>query len=148
MAARDEARPILVVIDGHSLLYRGFYATRMLTTSDGRPTNAVFSFTNMLLSLLDTVKPAAIVVAFDAPERTFRHEAFAEYKAHRQEAPDEFRPQVAMTRQLLEAMGIPTLVEPGFEAGRFGGHDCSSCTRTGLRGAYLHRRPRPAPVDQ
>jgi DNA polymerase I len=116
MAARDEARPILVVIDGHSLLYRGFYATRMLTTSDGRPTNAVFSFTNMLLSLLDTVKPAAIVVAFDAPERTFRHEAFAEYKAHRQEAPDEFRPQVAMTRQLLEAMGIPTLVEPGFEA--------------------------------
>jgi DNA polymerase I len=116
MAARDEARPILVVIDGHSLLYRGFYATRMLTTSDGRPTNAVFSFTNMLLSLLDTVKPAAIVVAFDAPAPTFRHEAFVEYKAHRQEAPDEFRPQVEMTRQLLQAMGIPTLAEPGFEA--------------------------------
>ncbi len=116
MAARDAARPILVVIDGHSLLYRGFYATRMLTTSDGRPTNAVFSFTNMLLALLDTVKPNAIVVAFDAPTPTFRHEAFGEYKAHRPEAPDEFRPQVEMTRQLLQAMGIPTLVEPGFEA--------------------------------
>lgn len=109
-------RPTLVIIDGHSLLYRGFYATRMLTTSDGRPTNAVFSFTNMLLSLLDTVQPEAIVVAFDAPAPTFRHEAFVEYKAHRQEAPDEFRPQVEMTRQLLQAMGIPTLAEPGFEA--------------------------------
>jgi len=116
MAAQGEARPILVVIDGHSLLYRGFYATRMLTTSDGRPTNAVFSFTNMLLSLLDSVQPAAIVVAFDAPAPTFRHEAFVEYKAHRQEAPDEFRPQVEMTRQLLGAMGIPTLTIPGFEA--------------------------------
>ncbi len=116
MVARDEARPLLVVIDGHSLLYRGFYATRMLTTSDGRPTNAVFSFTNMLLSLLDSVQPQAIVVAFDAPAPTFRHSAFVEYKAHRQETPDEFRPQVEMTRQLLQAMGIPTLAEPGFEA--------------------------------
>jgi DNA polymerase-1 len=116
MATKREGRPILVVIDGHSLLYRGFYATRMLTTSDGRPTNAVFGFTNMLLSLLDTVQPAAIVVAFDAPAPTFRHEAFVEYKAHRRETPDEFRPQVETTRQLLEAMGIPTLAEPGFEA--------------------------------
>ncbi|MCS7066384.1 MAG: hypothetical protein NZL85_08955, partial [Fimbriimonadales bacterium] len=110
------SRPTLVIIDGHSLLYRGFYATRMLTTSDGRPTNAVFSFTNMLLTLLDSVKPAAIMVAFDAPAPTFRHEAFVEYKAHRQETPDEFRPQVEMTRQLLQAMGISTLAEPGFEA--------------------------------
>ncbi len=116
MGVERGARPILVVIDGHSLLYRGFYATRMLTTSDGRPTNAVFSFTNMLLSLLNTVEPAAIVVAFDAPAPTFRHEAFVEYKAHRQETPDEFRPQVEMTRQLLQALGIPTLAEPGFEA--------------------------------
>ncbi len=88
----------------------------MLTTSDGRPTNAVFSFTNMLLSLLDTVKPDSIIVAFDAPAPTFRHEAYLEYKAHRQETPDEFRPQVEMTRRLLEAMGIPTLAIEGFEA--------------------------------
>ncbi len=109
-------RPTLVIIDGHSLLYRGFYATRPLTTSDGRPTNAVYSFTNMLLSLLDTVKPDAIVVAFDSPAPTFRHEAFTEYKAQRRETPSEFRPQVEMTRRLLEAMGIPVLAEEGFEA--------------------------------
>lgn len=109
-------RPTLVVIDGHSLLYRGFYATRPLTTSDGRPTNAVYSFTNMLLSLLEQVKPNAIVVAFDSPAPTFRHEAFADYKAHRRETPDEFRPQVAMTQALLEAIGIPVLAEEGLEA--------------------------------
>ncbi|MEJ5295707.1 MAG: 5'-3' exonuclease H3TH domain-containing protein, partial [Fimbriimonadales bacterium] len=109
-------RPTLVVIDGHSLLYRGFYATRPLTTSDGRPTNAVYSFTNMLLSLLEQVKPDSIIVAFDAPAPTFRHEAFVEYKAHRREAPDEFRPQVPMTQALLEAMGIPVLMEEGLEA--------------------------------
>lgn len=109
-------RPTLVVIDGHSLLYRGFYATRPLTTSDGRPTNAVYSFTNMLLSLLEQVKPDSIIVAFDAPAPTFRHEAFVEYKAHRRETPDDFRPQVPMTQALLEAMGIPVLVEEGLEA--------------------------------
>lgn len=109
-------RPTLVVIDGHSLLYRGFYATRPLSTSDGRPTNAVYSFTNMLLSLLEQVKPDAIIVAFDSPAPTFRHEAFVEYKAHRRETPDEFRPQVAMAQNLLGAMGIPVLVEEGLEA--------------------------------
>ncbi len=109
-------RPTLVIIDGHSLLYRGFYATRPLTTSDGRPTNAVYAFTNMLLSMLEQFQPDAIVAAFDAPAPTFRHEAFTEYKAHRRETPDEFRPQVEMTRRLLEAMGVPTLSEEGFEA--------------------------------
>ncbi len=111
-----ERRPTLVIIDGHSLLYRGFYATRPLTTSDGTPTNAVYAFTNMLLSLLERVQPDAIVVAFDAHAPTFRHEAFTEYKAHRHETPEAFRPQVEMTRRLLEAMGVPTLSEEGFEA--------------------------------
>ncbi|MFN3689939.1 MAG: DNA polymerase I, partial [Fimbriimonadales bacterium] len=109
-------RPTLVIIDGHSLLYRGFYATRPLTTSDGRPTNAVYAFTNMLFSMLEQFQPDAIVAAFDAPAPTFRHEAFTGYKAHRRETPDEFRPQVEMTRRLLEAMGIATLSEEGFEA--------------------------------
>lgn len=111
-----ERRPTLVIIDGHSLLYRGFYATRPLTTSDGTPTNAVYAFTNMLLSLLERVQPDALVVAFDAPAPTFRHEAFADYKAHRRETPEAFRPQVELTRQLLQAMGVPTLSEEGFEA--------------------------------
>ncbi len=109
-------RPTLVIIDGHSLLYRGFYATRPLTTSDGRPTNAVYAFTNMLLSMLEQFQPDAIVAAFDAPAPTFRHEAFTEYKAHRRETPEEFRPQVEMTCRLLEAMGAATVSEEGFEA--------------------------------
>lgn len=109
-------RPTLVIIDGHSLLYRGFYATRPLTTSDGRPTNAVYAFTNMLLSMLEQFQPDAIVAAFDAPAPTFRHEAFTEYKAHRRETPEEFRPQVEMTRRLLEAIGAATISEEGFEA--------------------------------
>lgn len=109
-------RPTLVIIDGHSLLYRGFYATRPLSTSDGRPTNAVYAFTNMLLSMLERFQPDAIVATFDAPAPTFRHEAFTEYKAHRRETPDEFKPQVEMTQRLLQAMGIPTLSEEGFEA--------------------------------
>lgn len=109
-------KPKLVIIDGHSLLFRGFFATRMLTTSDGRPTNAVYSFTNMLLSLLESEQPDAVIVALDAPAKTFRHEEFVEYKAHRRETPEDFSPQVSMTKHLLKAFGIPVLEVPGYEA--------------------------------
>lgn len=109
-------KPKLVIIDGHSLLFRGFFATRMLTTSDGRPTNAVYSFTNMLLSLLESEQPDAVIVALDAPAKTFRHEEFVEYKAHRRETPEDFSPQVGMTKHLLKAFGIPVVEVPGYEA--------------------------------
>jgi DNA polymerase-1 len=109
-------KPKLIIIDGHSLLFRGFFATRMLTTSDGRPTNAVYSFTNMLLSLLESEQPDAVIVALDAPVKTFRHEEFVEYKAHRRETPEDFSPQVGMTKHLLQAFGIPVLEVPGYEA--------------------------------
>lgn len=114
MARRGNRK--LVLIDGHSLLYRGFFATRMLTTSDGRPTNAVYSFTNMLLSLLETEKPDSIIVAFDAPAKTFRHEEFVEYKAHRRETPDELAQQVPLAKRLVQSFGIPIIEVPGFEA--------------------------------
>ncbi|MCW5934691.1 MAG: DNA polymerase I [Fimbriimonadia bacterium] len=106
----------LLIIDGHSLLYRGFFATRPLSTVDGRPTNAVYSFMNMLLSLLESEQPDSVIVAFDTPGKTFRHEEFEDYKANRRESPDEFRPQVGMTKTLLEAFGIPVLEAPGYEA--------------------------------
>ena len=71
------ARKRLVIIDGYSLLFRAFYGTRYLSTAGGRPTNALFGFTNMLFALFTEIKPDAVVVALDAPGKTFRHAEFA-----------------------------------------------------------------------
>lgn len=106
----------LVVIDGYSLLYRAFFATRYLSTSDGRPTNALYSFTNMLFYLLENIRPDAIVVAFDAPGKTFRHAEFSEYKGTRKETPPELTAQFPVARELMSALGIPSIEETGYEA--------------------------------
>lgn len=106
----------LVVIDGYSLLYRAFFATRYLSTSDGRPTNALFGFTQMLFTLLEKVKPHAVVVALDAPGKTFRHAEYEGYKATRKETQDELRVQLVEARHLIDALGIPTVELTGYEA--------------------------------
>ncbi|MBC8101910.1 MAG: DNA polymerase I [Cytophagales bacterium] len=106
----------LVLIDGNSLLYRGFFAMRALTTSAGQPTNAVFSFTMMLLTLLTEQKPDVILCAWDAPARTFRHEAFTEYKGTRKATPIELVEQGPLAREMVAAFQIPTVEVPGFEA--------------------------------
>jgi len=80
MAARR-----LILIDGFSLMFRAFYGTGFMSTSDGRPTNALFGFTGMLLSLLTEHKPDALVVCLDPPGKTFRHAEYAEYKGTRRE---------------------------------------------------------------
>ena len=85
----ESPRKRLILIDGYSLLYRAFFATRYLSTSDGRPTNALFGFTSMLLNLIEKIQPDAVVVALDAPGKTFRHAEFAEYKGTRRETADE-----------------------------------------------------------
>ncbi len=109
-------RKRLVVIDGYSLLFRAFFATRYLSTSDGRPTNALFGFTSMLFTLLERVKPHAIVVALDAPGKTFRHAEYEAYKGTRRETADELRVQLGEARKLIEALGIPQVEAVGFEA--------------------------------
>ncbi|MES2464809.1 MAG: DNA polymerase I [Armatimonadota bacterium] len=106
----------LVLIDGNSLLYRGFFAMRALTTSAGQPTNAVFSFTMMLLTLLTEQKPDVILCAWDAPTKTFRHEAFKEYKGTRKATPAELVEQGPIAREMVAAFNIPTVEIPGFEA--------------------------------
>ncbi len=106
----------LVIIDGYSLLYRAFFATRFLSTADGRPTNALHGFTNMLFLLLDNVKPDAIVVALDSPGKTFRHVEYAEYKGTRRETADELKSQFPVARDLIAALGIPSIEVTGFEA--------------------------------
>src|ERR1044072_467800 len=106
----------LVVIDGYSLLYRAFFATRYLSTSDGRPTNALLGFGNMLFLLLENIQPDAIVVALDSPGKTFRHAEFSEYKGTRREIQPELKEQLPIARQLIENLGIPQIEVTGFEA--------------------------------
>ena len=106
----------LVVIDGHALAYRAFFALPAdLATSRGEPTNAVFGFASMLLNVLRDEKPDYLAVAFDIG-RTFRHEEYKEYKANRAEMPDELRSQFQRINELLAALDIPIYSAPNFEA--------------------------------
>ncbi len=109
-------RPKLLLLDANGLVYRAFYALPYFTTRDGRPTNAVYGFTTMLLKVLEEERPEYVAVAFDRPGPTFRHEAFAEYKATRQKMPDDLRPQIALAKDVVEAFEIPIFEAAGFEA--------------------------------
>lgn len=107
----------LALLDGHSLAYRAFYALPPdLATPSGQVTNAVFGFTSMLIKLLDEEAPDAIAVAWDRKEKTFRSEKYPEYKATRESAPDMFRSQVPLIKEVLEALKIPQVSVAGFEA--------------------------------
>jgi len=109
-------RETLVLIDGHSLAYRAFHALPAdLKTSRGELTNAVFGFASMLLNVLRDEAPAYLAVTFDKG-RTFRHEVYAEYKAHRAKMPDEMRAQMERIRQVVEAFDIPIFEHEGYEA--------------------------------
>lgn len=110
------AAPKLIIVDGHSLLYRAFFAVPPLSTRDGTPTNAVYGFLRMLLKLWREEGPDYLAIAFDAPTPTFRHQQFADYKAQRVKAPDAFRPQGGLLRQILKAAGIPFWELDGYEA--------------------------------
>ena len=106
-----------MLIDGNSLTYRAFFALPAdMATASGQVTNAVFGFTSMLINLLRDHRPSGIVVAFDRPEPTFRHEQLDSYKANRQAAPDILRQQMGLVRQVIETLAIPIVELPGFEA--------------------------------
>ncbi len=115
-ASASSSSKKLVLIDGNSLLYRGFFAMRALTTSAGQPTNAVFSFTMMLLTLLNEQKPDVMIAAWDAPVKTFRHEEFKAYKGTRAAPPSELVEQGPVAREMLTAFGVPMIEAPGYEA--------------------------------
>ncbi|MRR53447.1 MAG: ribonuclease HI [Deltaproteobacteria bacterium] len=109
--------PRLYLLDGSSYIYRAFYGVRDLATSGGMPTNAVFGFTRMLLGLLQEHTPEYLAVVFDRPrDETFRREIYPEYKANRDAMPEDLVPQIPYIRKVLEALNIPTLEAPGFEA--------------------------------
>jgi DNA polymerase I len=109
--------PKLLLLDGHSLAFRAFYALPTdLATPDGTITNAVYGFTSMLVKVLADEQPEYIAVAFDAAGPTFRDEMDAEYKAGRKETPDVFRSQMPLIREVLDALRIPVLEVEGVEA--------------------------------
>lgn len=106
-----------MLFDGHALIYRAYHAFPVtLTTPDGRVDNAVYGFTRILLHLLEDRKPDYVAVAFDSKEKTFRHEAFADYKANRAEMPDDLKPQIAMVQEVVDTLNVPKFVLPGYEA--------------------------------
>ncbi len=107
-----------MLLDGHSLAYRAFYAlpAENFKTNTGQSTNAVYGFTSMLINLLRDEDPSHIAAAFDVSRQTFRSEMFPEYKAQRSSSPDEFRGQVDLTKDVLDAMGIPVMAIEGYEA--------------------------------
>ncbi|MBW2688979.1 MAG: ribonuclease HI [Deltaproteobacteria bacterium] len=109
--------PKLYLLDGSSYIYRAYYGIRDLATSGGMPTNAVFGFTKMLLDLLHENRPDYLTVVFDRPrEETFRREIYPEYKANREAMPEDLGLQIPYIRKVLQALNIPALEAPGFEA--------------------------------
>ena len=106
----------LVLIDGHSILFRAFYGTPPLTNSAGLHTNGVYGFLNIMFKILDEEQADYLAVAFDLHAPTFRHEKYPEYKGNRSPMPDELREQVPLIREVLDSMAVPTLSMEGFEA--------------------------------
>ena len=106
----------LYLVDAYSLIFQVFHALPEMTSPSGLPTNALFGFTKDMLYLRNDKKPDYLVVCFDAPGKTFRDELYADYKAQRAPMPDDLQLQVPLIRQMLEAMRIPIVEMPGFEA--------------------------------
>lgn len=106
----------LLVLDGNSILNRAFYGIKLLTTKDGRYTNAIYGFMNILLRLEDDVKPDAVAVTFDLKAPTFRHKMYDGYKANRKGMPAELAEQLPVLKELLTALGYKLVTKEGFEA--------------------------------
>ncbi|MGN8246208.1 DNA polymerase I [Cellulomonas soli] len=117
-AGTPTTRPRLLLVDGHSMAYRAYFAlpVEKFASSTGQPTNAVFGFTSMLANLLRDEAPTHVAVAFDLGRTTFRTEQYPQYKGTRDASPEPFKGQVPIIRQLLETMHVAVLDKPNFEA--------------------------------
>ncbi|MEW8046639.1 MAG: DNA polymerase I, partial [Candidatus Thiodiazotropha sp.] len=105
-----------VLVDGSSYLFRAYHALPDLSNSQGEPTGAIVGVLNMLRRLISDFDPDYMVVVFDAPGGSFRHEIYPEYKANRPPMPDDLRDQIEPLHAIIRAMGLPMLVVPGVEA--------------------------------
>ncbi|GAA1931189.1 DNA polymerase I [Microbacterium aoyamense] len=114
----DSAKPTLLVVDGHSLAYRAFFALPVdnFSTKDGQHTNGIYGFLSMLINLIKAEKPTHLAVAFDTSRQSFRTREYTEYKANRSESPSEFKGQIPLLQDCLAAMSIQVLAKEDFEA--------------------------------
>ena len=117
-AAAPRDQPLLLLLDGHSLAYRAFFAlpVEKFSTTTGQPTNAVYGFTSMLINLLRDERPTHIAVAFDLSRQTWRSAEYVEYKANRSSSPTDFKGQVELIKEVLGALRIPALTAENYEA--------------------------------
>ena len=111
-------QPKVMLIDGHSMAYRAFYAlpAENFSTASGQHTNAVYGFTSMLINVLRDEQPTHVVVAFDVSRATFRSEQYSDYKATRAKSPDEFAGQVSLIQEVLDALNVVHVQLDGYEA--------------------------------
>lgn len=106
----------LLILDGNSILNRAFYGIKLLTTKDGRYTNAIYGFMNILLKLEEDIKPESVAITFDLKAPTFRHKMYSEYKAGRKPMPSELAQQMPVLKELLTALGYKIITKEGYEA--------------------------------
>lgn len=106
----------LYLVDASNMFYRAFFAIPPMTSDSGQPTNALYGFVSMTMKLLRDVKPDYLVYCFDQKEPTFRHELYSDYKANRDEMPDDLQPQIPYLKKLAEAMGLAQAEKAGYEA--------------------------------
>jgi DNA polymerase-1 len=105
-----------LLIDGFAMMFRSYYAVRFAPQHEGMNVNAVYGCATTIMQALEQFGPDKVIVAFDAPEKTFRHKLDADYKAQRSPAPDDFIPQIQLVKDLVGAFNIPLFINPGFEA--------------------------------
>ena len=117
-----------LVIDGNSIVNRAFYGIKVLTTKDGRFTNAIQGFMNIFLSLKKEYSPDRVAVAFDLKAPTFRHKIYKDYKAGRKPMPDELRQQIPVLKDLLKSLGYKIVECEGWEADDILGTVAKACT--------------------
>ncbi|MBP9802736.1 MAG: hypothetical protein KBD14_00275 [Candidatus Pacebacteria bacterium] len=111
-----EKPKLLVLLDSHAIIHRAYHALPDFMSSDGVPTGALYGLSNMLMKIVSDLKPDYIVACYDLPQKTFRHEAYKEYKAGRAKADDALVAQLISSRKIFEAFNIPIYDAPGFEA--------------------------------
>ena len=124
----------LLVIDGNSIVNRAFYGIKLLTTKDGRFTNGIYGFLNILLKLREQCQPDSVAVAFDLKEPTFRHKMYGEYKAGRKGMPPELASQMPVLKELLKELGYKTVECAGYEADDILG----TLSRSGSEGDFCY----------
>ena len=134
----NQAKPLLILLDGHSLAFRAYYAfnnsrREPLVTSKGIPTSICFGFINSLLQVLESESPQSMAIAFDLSAPTFRHEADDNYKSDRAETPDDFVPDIKNLKQLLQAFNLSIATKPGYEADDVLGTIATNASEAGYR---------------